>query len=72
MPETSERLVNLRKWNIGVGGLHLVQGILILVLSSSFAIPIVAFGVAFIKALNPETPANEVPPNHDDLAAEHT
>ncbi|MCE2808099.1 MAG: heliorhodopsin HeR, partial [Actinobacteria bacterium] len=42
MPETSERLVNLRKWNIGVGGLHLVQGILILVLSSSFAIPIVA------------------------------
>ncbi len=42
MADHTERLVNLRKWNIGVGGLHLVQGILILVLSSSFAIPIVA------------------------------
>ena len=42
MPETSSRLANLRSWNIGVGGLHLVQGVLILILSSSFAIPIVA------------------------------
>ena len=42
------------------------------IVGALFAIPIVAFGVAFIKALNPETPANEVPPNHDDLAAEHT
>lgn len=42
------------------------------IVGALFAIPIVAFGVAFIKALNPETPANEVPPSHDDLAAEHT
>lgn len=42
MTDQTARLQNLRKWNIGVGGLHLVQGILILVLSSSFAIPIVA------------------------------
>ncbi|MCX6509399.1 MAG: heliorhodopsin HeR [Actinobacteria bacterium] len=42
MADQTERLVNLRKWNIGIGGLHLVQGILILVLSTSFAIPIVA------------------------------
>lgn len=42
MTDTSARLSNLRKWNIGVGGLHLVQGIVILLISSSFAIPIVA------------------------------
>lgn len=42
MPETAERLQNLRKWNIGVGGLHLIQGIIILAISSSFAIEIVA------------------------------
>ncbi len=42
MTENSSRLANLRSWNIGVGGLHLVQGVLILILSSSFAIPIVA------------------------------
>jgi len=42
------------------------------IVGALFAIPIVAFGVAFIKALSPETPANEVPPSHDDLAAEHT
>ena len=41
------------------------------IVGALFAIPIVAFGVAFIKALNPETPAGEVPPSHDDLAAEH-
>ena len=33
MTETSSRLANLRSWNIGVGGLHLVQGALILILS---------------------------------------
>jgi len=36
------RLANLRKWNLGVGLLHLVQGIVILSISSSFAIPVVA------------------------------
>ena len=33
---------NLRNWNLGVGSLHLVQGIVILAISSSFAIPVVA------------------------------
>lgn len=42
MTDQTKRLANLRTWNLGVGGLHLVQGILILVLSTSFAIPIVA------------------------------
>ena len=42
MPEPTNRLANLRKWNIGVGGLHLIQGIVILLISTSFAIPIVA------------------------------
>ena len=42
MADNTSRLANLRTWNLGVGGLHLVQGILILVLSSSFAIPIIA------------------------------
>jgi len=37
-----ERLKNLRTWNLGVGSLHLVQGIVILLLSTSFAIPVVA------------------------------
>ena len=36
------RLANLRSWNLGVGSLHLVQGIVILAISSAFAIPIVA------------------------------
>ena len=42
MTDPTARLRNLRSWNLGVGALHLAQGIAILVLSSSFAIPIVA------------------------------
>jgi hypothetical protein len=41
-PSTPARLANLRIWNIGVGSLHLVQGIVILLISTSFAIPVVA------------------------------
>ena len=40
--QTNGRLANLRIWNLGVGALHLVQGIVILLISSAFAIPIVA------------------------------
>lgn len=36
------RMRNLRNWNLGVGSLHLVQAIVILLISSSFAIPVVA------------------------------
>lgn len=41
------------------------------VVGALFAIPIVAFGVAFIKALNPDTPPDELPPDIDDLKLEH-
>jgi len=36
------RMGNLRVWNLGVGVVHLVQGVLILVLSTPFTLPIVA------------------------------
>jgi sulfite exporter TauE/SafE len=36
------RFANLRIWNLGVGLAHLVQGVVILVISAGFAIPIVA------------------------------
>jgi hypothetical protein len=39
---TSIRLKNLHTWNLAVGSLHLVQGVAILALSTSFAIPVVA------------------------------
>ena len=37
---TSERLRNLRGWNLGLACLHAVQAVLVLVLAGSFAIPI--------------------------------
>jgi hypothetical protein len=37
-----DRLVNLRRWNIGVGVAHLAQAIVILVVSNDFAIPVQA------------------------------
>ena len=37
-----DRLSNLRVWNLGVGAVHLVQGIVILILSTPFAIAVVA------------------------------
>ena len=52
---------------VGIAVGAIISGIV----GALFAIPIVAFGVAFIKALSPETPAEEVPPSQDDLAAEH-
>jgi hypothetical protein len=36
-----KKVGNLRKWNIGMGFLHLAQGIAMLLLSSSFAIPVI-------------------------------
>jgi Heliorhodopsin len=41
-PSTSddERLRSLRRWNLGVGIAHLVQGIIILAISNGFAIPV--------------------------------
>ena len=52
---------------VGIAVGAIISGIV----GALFAIPIVAFGVAFIKALSPETPTEEVPPSQDDLAAEH-
>lgn len=40
--EQAARLRNLRVWNAAVGTVHLVQGVVILVISTSFAIPVVA------------------------------
>ena len=42
MTENTARLRNLRTWNVGVGVLHLVQGIAILALSTGFSIAVVA------------------------------
>lgn len=42
MTDTTARLRNLRTWNVGVGVVHLVQGIAILALSTSFSIAVVA------------------------------
>jgi Heliorhodopsin len=38
----ADRMANLRSWNVGVGFTHLVQAVAILLLSNSFAIPVVA------------------------------
>ena len=39
---TRERLANLRTWNLGLAVLHAVQAVLIIVLSSEFAITVVS------------------------------
>jgi len=36
-----KKVGSLRKWNIGMGFLHLAQGVAMLLLSSSFAIPVI-------------------------------
>ena len=40
--DSFSRLANLRKWNTGVGFLHLAQAVAILAISTSFAIPVAA------------------------------
>jgi hypothetical protein len=40
--DSFSRLANLRRWNLGVGALHLAQAVAILAISTSFAIPVVA------------------------------
>jgi len=40
--DSFSRLANLRKWNVGVGTLHLAQAVAILAISTSFAIPVAA------------------------------
>ena len=46
---------NLRRWNLAIGALHLVQGILMLSITSSFSLPVTA---AFVS-MNQETKALE-------------
>ncbi len=41
MPVT-DRLADLRRWNVGVGLAHLLQGIVVLIISNDFAIPVQA------------------------------
>jgi VanZ family protein len=52
---TSERLRNLRSWNLGLGVLHLAQAIAVLVLASDFAITVTSSFPA-------GPPGTEVPP----------
>ena len=40
--DSFSRLSNLRKWNVGVGVLHMAQAVTILAISTSFAIPVAA------------------------------
>nr|MSZ88204.1 hypothetical protein [Actinomycetota bacterium] len=42
MTDQAARLKNLRNWNLGVGVLHLVQAVVILAISTSFSIAVVA------------------------------
>jgi hypothetical protein len=37
---SDDKMANLRRWNVGVGLVHLVQAIVILVISNDFAIPV--------------------------------
>lgn len=53
--EQGPRLRNLRVWNAGVGAAHLVQGVVILAVSASFAIPV----VASVPSGPPGTPITE-------------
>jgi hypothetical protein len=38
----TERFANLRRWNLAMGILHAVQGVLVLVLANDFALPVTA------------------------------
>jgi len=40
----------LRRWNAGLGGLHLVQGALMLVLATGFSVPWLAIGIYLVGA----------------------
>jgi len=46
------RIGSLRRWNLGLGGLHLVQGVLMLVLATSFALPVTSSFLTFDQATN--------------------
>jgi hypothetical protein len=49
------RLRNLRAWNVGVGLVHLAQGVVLLLISTSFAIPL----VGSVPSGPPGTPITE-------------
>jgi hypothetical protein len=56
---TPERLTNLRRWNLGLTVLHVVQAIVILVMASDFAIT--------VTSTFPEGPPGSPRPGPDDL-----
>jgi VanZ family protein len=56
---TSERLADLRRWNLGLTVLHAVQAVVILVLASDFAIA--------VTSTFPEGPPGTAPPAPSDL-----
>lgn len=53
--EQRSRLASLRRWNTGVGLVHLAQGVVILLVSASFAIPV----VGSVPSGPPGTPITE-------------
>jgi len=50
---------NLRRFNVGLGGLHLVQGILMVLLSSSFSLPVIGNYLFFDPQLKKLVPHPE-------------
>jgi Heliorhodopsin len=52
-------LPTLRRWNAGLGGLHLVQGALMLVLATGFSLPVTSSFLAFDPAAGKLEPQPE-------------
>ncbi|MDX1690352.1 MAG: heliorhodopsin HeR [Acidimicrobiia bacterium] len=50
---TDERIRSLRRWNLGAGILHLAQGILVVILSNGFSLPVTATFLADAPGLQP-------------------
>jgi hypothetical protein len=49
----------LRRWNVGLGGLHLAQGLLVLVLGTAFALPVTSSFLTFDSTTNALVPTPE-------------
>ena len=52
-PATEARLRNLRTWNLAMGALHAIQGIVVLVLANDFALPVTATFIDGIPGADP-------------------
>lgn len=52
-PGQEARFRNLRAWNLSMGALHAIQGVLILVLANDFALPVTATFMTDAPSVNP-------------------